>query len=176
VKVQKVDHVAFAVRSIDEAAKLFIDTLGGTFLEGGDVPSRGMRTIQLQLAGTKVELLEPLEADSDVGRFLERHGPGFHHLTIYVESLDDAIADLEGRGFAVVDTQEIFPGWRETYVRPRSAFGTLIQLVETTGPPAGMFDEITLEQVLAGDVVRTAEDWWPTLRPTGARDEEAERR
>lgn len=165
MRVRKVDHVAIAVPSIAEAARLFVDVLGAAFLEGGDYPLRGMRTVQLMLGGVKLELVEPLDEHSEIRRFLDRHGPGFHHLTIYVDSLDDAIAELEAGGYEVVDTSEVIPGWRETYLRPRSAFGTLLQLVETDGPPAGLFEEITLEQVLAGRVTRGSNGWLPVVAP-----------
>jgi methylmalonyl-CoA/ethylmalonyl-CoA epimerase len=163
MKVRKIDHIAIAVHSIADASKLFIDTLGGEFLEGSDNPPRAMRTIQLSLGGVKLELMEPLSEDSDVQRFLDKHGEGFHHMTIYVEDLDESIASLEGAGFEVVDTAELLAGWRETYVRPRSGFGTLLQIVETEGPPSGLFDDITLDQVLAGDVTRE-NDWVPIVR------------
>jgi methylmalonyl-CoA/ethylmalonyl-CoA epimerase len=79
-----------------------------------------------------------------------------------VEDLYEAIAELEAAGYEVVDTNPASPLWRETYVRPRSGFGTLIQIVQTNRGWNEPFEGITLEAILNGDVVWR--DDIPTLR------------
>jgi methylmalonyl-CoA/ethylmalonyl-CoA epimerase len=162
MKVTEVDHVAIAVSSIPEALKLFVDTLGGEFVSGGDSPNDDMRTVQLKLGGTKIELMQPLGEDSYLQRFIDKHGQGFHHITIFVEDLFEAIATLEASGYEVVDTNPASPLWQETYVRPRSGFGTLIQIVQTNRGWNEPFEGITLEAILNGDVKWV--DDIPTLR------------
>ena len=152
--VQAFDHVAIAVHDIAAALPLFMDVLGGRFVLGGDDPVFGIRTVQLALPpGTKIELMAPLREDTQLTRFLAERGEGFHHATLLVDDLEATIADLESNGFEVVDTDTSNPRWRVTYVRPSSAFGALLQVAQSTedwhGPVAG----VTLEAVLAGEVV-----------------------
>jgi methylmalonyl-CoA/ethylmalonyl-CoA epimerase len=152
-RVRSLDHVAVAVPDIAEALPLFRDVLGGQFVAGGDDERLGIRTLQLRLPNVKVELMQPIREDSYLHAYLERRGPGFHHATILVEDVEEAIADLEGRGFEVVDTDLSHDGWRETFVRPRSGFGTLLQIVDTDRDWGRTSEEVTLEDVLAGRAV-----------------------
>lgn len=153
MNVLQVDHIAVAVRSLSEAVELFVTTLGATFVAGGDDERLGIRTAQVSLAGTKIELIQPVRPDSYLQRYLDRHGEGFHHLTLFVDDLRDAIATLEAHGYQVVDTSDTEPTWRETFVRPKCAFGTLLQVVQTDRPWDRPFPGITLERVLGGEVV-----------------------
>ena len=165
MNVLEVDHVAVAVSSIPEALKLYLDTLGGEFISGGDSPNDDMRTVQLKVGGLKIELMQPIGEDSYLQRFIDRHGQGFHHMTIFVEDILEAIATLEAKGYEVVDTDTSSPLWEETYVRPRSGFGTLIQIVQTDRRWDEPFEGITLEAILNGDV--QWRDNIPTLRGPG---------
>ncbi len=149
-QVRTVDHVAVAVPSIAAALPLYQDLLGGRFVMGGDDDERGLRTLQLQLPNVKLELMEPLRPDSGVQRFLDRRGPGFHHMTIFVEDVEQTVTELESEGFEVVDTDLTSPRWRETYLRPRSGFGALLQIVDTDARWDMPSDEVTLHDVLEG--------------------------
>jgi methylmalonyl-CoA/ethylmalonyl-CoA epimerase len=154
-----IDHIAIAVKSIREAFSLFVDVFGAEFICGADDDRLGIRTIQLRLPpGVKIELMEPINEDSYLERYLNKHGPGFHHMTTFVPDIEQVIPELEERGFDVVDTDVSDPAWRETYVRPRRGFGTLLQIVDTTAdwhtPRPGM----TPEDVLAGRLVWKGSD------------------
>jgi methylmalonyl-CoA/ethylmalonyl-CoA epimerase len=162
VDVLKVDHVAHAVNSLADGVRLYIETLGGRFVTGGDSEREDIRTIQLELGGVKLELMQPLGEDSYLQRFIDKHGQGFHHMTIFVDDLHETIATLEAAGYEVVDTDDTSPPWRETYVRPRSGLGALIQVVQTNMDWSGSFPGVTLEAVLNGDV--QWRDNIPTLR------------
>jgi methylmalonyl-CoA/ethylmalonyl-CoA epimerase len=162
--------VAIAVPDLAEAVELFVGLLGGTFVSGGDDERHGLRNVQLALNGLKIELVQPIREDSDLQRFLDRRGPGFHHMTLLVDNLDAAIEDIAATGREVVGTHAEHAAWSETYVRPRSSFGALLQIVETdrdwNAPAAG----ITLEDVLAGRVLWTDEAF--VLRSEIERDSE----
>ncbi|MDX6413411.1 MAG: methylmalonyl-CoA/ethylmalonyl-CoA epimerase [Gaiellaceae bacterium] len=153
MEVEKVDHVAIAVRSIPEALKLFVDTMGGTYQSGGDDDRIGIRIVHVQLAGFKLELIQPLREDSYLQRFLDKHGEGFHHMTIIVADVREAVVALEAAGYETVDPRFETPLWQEVFVRPKHGFGTLIQIVQTDRRWDQPFEGITLERVLAGDVV-----------------------
>lgn len=150
--VVRLDHVAIAVSDLAGAVRLYQDVLGGTFIAGGDDEALGIRTVQLRFQpGVKVEFLTPLDENSYLQRYLKKYGSGFHHLTCFVENVPAAVLALEEAGYEVVDTDLTKPGWRETFVRPRSGFGALLQLAEsdhewTTPALPGA----TAEDVLAG--------------------------
>ncbi len=152
--VQRLDHVAIAVRDLRAAVHLFADVLGGQYLAGGDDVGLGIRTVQFRFPnGSKVELMTPVRADADLQRFLDHRGEGFHHVALFVDDLDAAVARLTGDGYEVVDVEAERPDWHEAFVRPRSGFGTLLQIVQTTRDWATYTTDLALEQVLAGEVV-----------------------
>lgn len=162
VITRRFDHVAIAVWDLAEAVPLYHDLMGGTLIAGGDDEHIGIRTIQLRYPpGVKIELLQPLGPDSYLTAYLDKHGPGFHHMTCFVPDVEKAAMALAEHGFETVDTNTTNHYWRETYVRPSSAFGTLLQLASTElqweDPvvPAGA----TVEDIIAGRLL------WNEARP-----------
>ncbi len=126
------DHVAVALRSIKSALPLYRDALGGEYLMGGDAGT--WRWIQLRFpGGGKVELLEPL-GEGFLARFLERHGEGLHHVTFKTDDIRGAIEELERAGYELVDVSIDNPDWREAFLRPSKAHGTLIQIAQSALP------------------------------------------
>jgi methylmalonyl-CoA/ethylmalonyl-CoA epimerase len=167
VPIQKVDHVALAVWSMVDACRLFVDVLGAQFIGGGDNPELGVRAVQLRVEpGTKIELLSPLDEQSYLHRYLDRHGEGFHHMTVYVDDVAEAANALVDAGFGVVDTSLESEVWRETFVRPSAAFGALIQVAWARDRWDQPFPGLTLEAVLDGQVqvVKNVVTWKSTGR------------
>lgn len=158
--VRSFDHIALAVRSLADAARLFRDVFGATFVSGGDDEKLDMRSAQYLLPpGTKIELLQPLTEDCALARYIEKHGEGFHHATMFFDDIEQLIPRLDEAGFEVTDTDLSDPGWRETYLRPSSGFGALFQFADTNLDWANPIPGITEEAVLAGRVV------WHGSRP-----------
>ena len=160
--VRKFDHVAIAVHDLAEAVPLYHGVLGGELIAGGDDEGLRLRTLQLRFApGTKVELMQPLDRGSYLATYLDKHGQGFHHMTCIVDDVSEAVARLEAAGFETVDTDlSSKPSWQETFVRPKSAFGTLLQLARTElewGRP--LVPGATVDDVVAGRLV------WNGARP-----------
>ncbi len=154
--IDRVDHIGIAVRSIASAVPLYRDTFGGTLMYGGDDRRLGIRSVVYILANFKVEILEPLSSESYLADFIERHGEGFHHITLAVDDVSKTISDLTKSGFEVVDTdltsREL---WQETFIRPSSGFGCLIQIVKTPISWDEQHPTMTIEQVLNGEWL-----WW----------------
>ncbi len=149
----KIDHLGIAVRSIEDAAPLFITLLGGVVTNGGDDPRGGIRTLQLTYpGGFRLELVEPLRGDSGVARFLARKGQGMHHLTVIVENIEVAIKSLLAADFELIDTDTGNPRWRATYVRPRSGFGVLLQIVESPIDWSQPIEDVTLDRIVNGEL------------------------
>lgn len=154
--IDRVDHIGIAVRSIASAVPLYRDTFGGTLMYGGDDRRLGIRSVVYILASFKVEILEPLSSESYLADFIERYGEGFHHITLAVDDVSKTISDLTKSGFEVVDTdlssREL---WQETFIRPSSGFGCLIQIVKTPISWDEQHPTMTIEQVLNGEWL-----WW----------------
>ena len=131
--VRRLDHVAIAVHSIRDALPLFRDLLGGEYHQGGESVANGFRWVQFAYPdGGKIELLEPLGEKSFLHDFLERRGEGVHHITFMVERLEELVKLLKARGLRIVGEDYRDPTWKEAFISPRSAYGTVIQLAEST--------------------------------------------
>jgi methylmalonyl-CoA/ethylmalonyl-CoA epimerase len=153
VEIRKLDHVAIAVRDLPRAIDLFIGVLGGRFVGGGDNPELEVRAIQIDFPpGFRVELLTPTTRTSYLARYLERHGEGFHHVTAYVDDVAETAAELEAAAIGTVDTRTDRESWHETFIRPTSAFGALVQLATPEVPWKEPLEGVTVEDILAGRV------------------------
>jgi methylmalonyl-CoA/ethylmalonyl-CoA epimerase len=152
-RILKVDHVAIAVEDIASTVPLLVGVLGARFITGGDNDDTGIRLVHFQLPGMKLELLAPLREDSILSESLERHGPGFHHMTFFVDDVLQTVEGLEAAGIPTTGTDVSMPSWEETFIRPAASFGALLQFVKssrTWGVPTTDFD---LDAVLAGKTV-----------------------
>jgi methylmalonyl-CoA/ethylmalonyl-CoA epimerase len=129
--IRRIDHIAIAVRDLEKGKDFFINGLGGRELFSKPVPGQKYRWTTLEL-GTScfIELIDPLEKDGFVHRFLEGRGEGPHHITIQVDDIQETQRTLTERGIPTFGFAEVYPGWTEMYVHPRHAFGTLIQFAE----------------------------------------------
>jgi hypothetical protein len=131
------DHVAVGVRTLADGWQLFGGLLGGRWAYGDH--SRGFWWGQLQFsAGPKVELLTPTGgADAAfLERFLADKGPGFHHLNFIVPSIEVVLGKIRALGIEPVGVRLQNPQWKEAFLHPRDAYGTVIQVAEQAGPPA----------------------------------------
>lgn len=125
------DHVALAVPDLKEAVRLHERLAGHRGSPAEVLEDQGVR---VAFAGP-VELLEPLSPDTTVGRFLDRNGPGLHHLAYRTPNIDTELARLRAEGFELVDS-EARPGargHRVAFLHPRSTGRVLIELVEVNG-------------------------------------------
>jgi methylmalonyl-CoA/ethylmalonyl-CoA epimerase len=130
------DHVALAATDTSDALRFFTGELGGTIIFGGE--SVGFRPMQVWLGsddgdGMPVELLEPwdVERNDFLARFVARHGAGPHHLTLKVPDLRAALERVRAAGFHPVNIDVSDPEWKEAFLLPREAHGTVVQLAET---------------------------------------------
>jgi methylmalonyl-CoA/ethylmalonyl-CoA epimerase len=128
----EVDHVAIAVHDLDAAIAYYENTFGVELAYREEVPSDGLEEAMLKVGHTYVQLLKPLRPDSPVGKFLEKRGEGIHHIAYRVPSVAAAIERINSDGGTVIDEVPRIGGGGHTvaFVHPKTAFGTLIELVE----------------------------------------------
>ena len=146
----ELDHVAVAVHSIRDAMTLYRDALGGEYLMGNNSTGGDWRWVQFRFPnGGKVELLEPL-GDGFLSRFLEKHGEGLHHITFKTDDLAAAIEHVKGLGYELVDIDLESKHWKEAFLRPSGAHGTLIQLAWSSHPDYEVAENMPrLEELLS---------------------------
>lgn len=127
-----VDHVGVAVKNLDEAVRIYRDVLGFQF-EGIQVlAERKVKVAFLSTGGkTRIELLEPLDADSSVAKFLETRGEGIHHFAVNVDNIEETLQNLKQKGITLVDEQPRVgaEGKKIAFVHPKSTKGVLLELV-----------------------------------------------
>jgi methylmalonyl-CoA/ethylmalonyl-CoA epimerase len=129
---EQIDHVAMAVEDLDEAIALYQDRLGMPLQHRETVAQFGVEAVLLGLGDGHVELLKPVEADSGVGRFLERHGPGMHHVGYRTDDIDSALESVRAAGLELIDERPR-TGIRKSrvaFVHPKSTGGVLMELIE----------------------------------------------
>jgi methylmalonyl-CoA epimerase len=128
----KIDHLGIAVKSIDEALKFYRDILGLSVSETEIVEDQGVEVAMLPLGESRVELLQPLGENSPVARFMEKRGPGIHHICIEVEDIAARLAELKAAGAQLIDEQPRrgAGGHLIAFVHPKSTSGVLIELVQ----------------------------------------------
>jgi len=125
-----VDHLGIAVIDIDEALTLY-HMLGAQVLQRGQLPSFGVDVCLLDTGNAKLELIAPLGPGA-VQTFLDKRGPGLHHVAFAVPDIDRELARLRQKGLALIDQRPRpgFGGHLVAFVHPKSTMGTLIELVQ----------------------------------------------
>jgi methylmalonyl-CoA/ethylmalonyl-CoA epimerase len=128
----RIDHIGVAVDDLDEAISLYRDRLGMPLQHRETVEQLGVEAVLLGIGEGHVELLRPALPDSPVGRFLERRGPGMHHVAYQTDDIDTALESVRESGLQLVDERPRpgIRGSRVAFVHPKSTGGVLIELVE----------------------------------------------
>ena len=126
----RIAHIGIAVRAIDELLPFYRELLDLTDHPLAD--SDGARIAGLDAGDSLVELLEPNAADSPISRFIDRRGPGIHHICFAVHDLDDTLARCRAKGIKLIDdTPRVgAEGKRIAFLHPASTGGVLIELTE----------------------------------------------
>jgi methylmalonyl-CoA/ethylmalonyl-CoA epimerase len=131
-ELTEIDHVAIAVTDLEAAIAYYEQTFGCTVAHREVVESDGVEEALLKVADSYVQLLTPTRDDSPVAKYIAKKGEGLHHIGYRVDDVAAALARVKAQGHRVIDEQPR-PGSRGTtvaFVHPKTAFGTLIELVE----------------------------------------------
>jgi methylmalonyl-CoA epimerase len=127
-----IDHIGVAVEDLDEAIRLYRDKLGMAEQHRETVEEQGVEAVLLEIGDGHVELLSPLSSETAVGRFLERHGPGMHHVAYRTADIDQALENARIAGLRLIDEEPRIGirGSRVAFVHPKATGGVLTELVE----------------------------------------------
>ena len=129
--MSKVDHLGIAVKSLAEAKK-FYELLGLNVLPEETVEAEKVRLAMVPVGESRIELLEPTAPDSTIAKFLEKHGPGLHHVALQVNDLSGTVERLKVSGTRLIsdDIGIGAGGHLYVYVHPSSTGGVLLELEE----------------------------------------------
>lgn len=125
-------HIGIAVTDLDTSLAEYQRQYGVEPAHREVIESQGVEEAMIPLGGSYVQLLQPLSADTPVGRFLEKRGEGLHHVAYAVANIEQALAHLAAEGVDLIDKEPRVggAGTRIAFVHPRALAGTLIELVE----------------------------------------------
>jgi methylmalonyl-CoA/ethylmalonyl-CoA epimerase len=128
----KIDHIGIATKSIDDTLSFWRDTLGLELSDTEEVAEQKVRVAMLPVGDTRFELLEPTGPDSPVAKFLEKRGPGLHHVAVRVHDIRETLADLKAKGARLIDENPRAGagGCLIAFVHPSATGGVLLELVQ----------------------------------------------
>ena len=128
----QIDHIGIATKHLDDAAAVWRDALGLELDSTEQIDTQGVRVAMFTLGESHIELLEPLSPDSPVGKFLEKRGPGIHHIAVRVEDICAKLAELKARGLRLIDEVPRVGagGCLVAFIHPTAANGVLLELVQ----------------------------------------------
>jgi methylmalonyl-CoA/ethylmalonyl-CoA epimerase len=128
----RIDHIGVAVDDLDGAIALYSERLGMPLQHRETVEEQGVEAVLLGVGESHVELLRPLGPDTAVGKFLERSGPGLHHVAYGTDDIDSALEAVRDAGLRLIDEQPRtgIRGSRVAFLHPKSTGGVLTELVE----------------------------------------------
>ena len=131
-KISKIDHVALVVGDINEALAFWQDALGIPLDHVDEVPREKSAIAFLPLGESEIELVQPTTNDSGVAKYLEKRGPGMHHLCLEVDDIEAMLAQLKAKGIQLIHEQPVVAesGKKYAFIHPKAAFGVLVELYE----------------------------------------------
>jgi methylmalonyl-CoA/ethylmalonyl-CoA epimerase len=131
------DHIGIAVSNLEEALAFYRDALGLEIEAPEEVASQRVRAHFVPAGGAALELLEGTTDDSPISKYVAKRGPGLHHITLRVDDLAAALAELKARGVRLID-EAPRPGSHGSlvaFIHPASAHGVLVELQQAASPP-----------------------------------------
>lgn len=130
----RVDHIAIAVKNVEEALKNYQKILKVDHLEIEEVPNEKVKVAMLVLQDTRIELMEPTSPDSPISKFLQERGEGIHHIAITADDIEKDVARASANGMKLLGgLRSGSYGRRITFIHPKSLHGVLTEFCEA--PP-----------------------------------------
>ena len=130
--LDRIDHIGVATDDLDGAIALYEGTMGMPVAHRETVESQGVEAVLLDVGEGHVELLRPLGPDTPIGKYLERKGPGLHHVAYAVDDIEGVLGKLKESGIELIDSEPRvgIRRSRVAFLHPRSTGGVLTEIVE----------------------------------------------
>ena len=125
----KIDHIAIAVNDVEASAKVYQKALGIDEIEFEIVESEGVKVAIIPMENGRIELMQPTKDDSPIKKFLDKKGPGLHHMALETDDIDGEVERMEGCGVQFLG--KVRPGsagTKVTFIHPKSLEGVLAEL------------------------------------------------
>ncbi|MFO8033523.1 MAG: methylmalonyl-CoA epimerase [Desulfohalobiaceae bacterium] len=127
--LKKIDHLGIAVHSLEEARQFYEQTLGLSCEKVEEIPSQKVRTAFYELGGVHIELLEPMDEESPVAKFLAKNGPGVHHVAYATDDVQAQLEQASQAGCKLINQEPVSGagGKQVAFLHPKSSFGVLTE-------------------------------------------------
>jgi len=125
----KIDHIAIAVNNVEESAKIYQEALGVDIVKFETVESEGVKLAIIPLENGRIELMQPMNDESPIKKFLDKKGPGLHHVALQTDNIEGEVERMEECGIQFLG--KIRPGSEGTkviFIHPKSLSGVLAEL------------------------------------------------
>jgi methylmalonyl-CoA/ethylmalonyl-CoA epimerase len=131
-QVLKIDHVAILVEDLEKTLVFWRDGLGMDISHVEDVWAENSQVAFLPVGSSEVELVKPTTDDSGLARYLEKRGPGMHHLCLEVDDIEGMLAQLKQKGIPLINDAPLvgIGGRRYAFIHPKGAGGVMVELYE----------------------------------------------
>ena len=130
MKVSQIEHIGIAVKSLDEAIPYWEKVFGLKCYNIEEVADQKVRTAFFKVGEVKIELLESTSDEGTIAKFIEKKGPGVHHIAFAVDNIEDALADTSAQGVELIDKtpRKGAEGLDIAFLHPKSTFGVLTEI------------------------------------------------
>lgn len=130
MNISHIEHIGIAVNSLDEAIPFYEKMLGQKCYAVEEVKDQKVKTAFFMVGQTKIELLESTDQEGPIGKFIEKKGPGIHHIAYAVENVDDSLKELEEQGVRLIDQKgrKGAEGLNIGFLHPKSTLGVLTEI------------------------------------------------
>ncbi|MFP4021456.1 MAG: methylmalonyl-CoA epimerase [Halanaerobium sp.] len=133
MNLKNIEHIGIAVQNLEESLNFYKNILGLEFLKQETLEVQGVKIAFLKVGESKIELLEPLNEESTIARFIEKNGQGIHHFAILVDSIEDKIKEMQAQGARLIGDKATVgaDNMKIIFVHPKSTNGVLLELCES---------------------------------------------
>lgn len=134
-KVTQIDHIAVVVEDIEGALGFWRDALGIEMSHIEEVPSEKSQVAFLPVGDSEIELVRPTDDESGLARYLEKRGPGMHHVCLEVDDIEAMLSRLKDKGIQLINETPVTGsgGKKYAFIHPKSAYGVLVELYQLSG-------------------------------------------
>lgn len=132
--IKKISHIAVVVPELEEALTFWVDALGLSLSHVEHVVDQGVNVAFLPAGESDIELLEPIDSESGVARYLQKRGPGMHHICFEVDDIKATLARLKAAGVPLINEEPTIGtgGKKIAFVHPKGTGGVLVELYQLT--------------------------------------------